>query len=145
MSCCCMHHLLIVHGCRTLPAAVNAAPAVLVFTQGTFLPSFAASSAMLQHRQHRSTCKLCQHPAPDMGPEARRLTLPPPPCSASPQGSVRFSWLASSNASSVKALTDAGIKTADSIVIGDRESVNDVDADARVLASILQVRRCCWA
>jgi hypothetical protein len=59
---------------------------------------------------------------------------------------VRFSWVASSSNSSVKALTDAGIKAADAVVIGDKESLADMDADARVLASILQVRAlaaCC--
>lgn len=42
----------------------------------------------------------------------------------------------------LQALLDAGIKTADAVVLGSGSTTsNDLEADARVLAAVLQVRR----
>ncbi|GAX83351.1 hypothetical protein CEUSTIGMA_g10776.t1 [Chlamydomonas eustigma] len=83
----------------------------------------------------------------DATPENSHVTfivrhLPEEPSPPSRWGTCKFSYVQSEHPTSMKALNDAGIKTADTVVLTGLadETLPSVEADAIVLSSILQVQ-----
>ncbi|GFH15274.1 uncharacterized protein HaLaN_11471, partial [Haematococcus lacustris] len=81
----------------------------------------------------------------DAAPEASQITFilrqVPDPSPPSRVGGCRFTYLQADHPTSLRALLDAGIKTADAVVLGMNEELqSQVEADALVLASLLQVQ-----
>ncbi|KAJ9533047.1 hypothetical protein QJQ45_018139 [Haematococcus lacustris] len=69
------------------------------------------------------------------------LVQVPDPSPPSRVGGCRFTYLQADHPTSLRALLDAGIKTADAVVLGMNEELqSQVEADALVLASLLQVQ-----
>eukprot|EP00879_Flechtneria_rotunda_P014393 GHRR01015040.1.p1 GENE.GHRR01015040.1~~GHRR01015040.1.p1 ORF type:complete len:1094 (+),score=407.36 GHRR01015040.1:691-3972(+) len=71
------------------------------------------------------------------------FTLPGEPPGAWPTrlGSCRFNFICTDHPTSVKVLLEAGIKTADAVVLGSGAAGGgELEADARILAAVLQVQ-----
>eukprot|EP00877_Chromochloris_zofingiensis_P015133 jgi/Chrzof1/9874/Cz04g19080.t1 len=59
----------------------------------------------------------------------------------SKQGTCRFNYITAEYPTSVKVLLEAGIRTADTVVLGEApQGLSDMEADARVLSALLQVQ-----